>query len=64
MPCLILYCGYKGLTSGLDDHNYAEGTYFLFIGYLLFVILREAQREARVKHRKATNETQVKPSEP
>ena len=53
IPCIILYCGYKGVASGFGDHNYAEGTYYLFVGYLVLVGLREAQREARAKYREA-----------
>ena len=50
LPTIILYCGYRGVAAGLGDHNYAEGINF-FVGYLLFVILKEVQREARTKYR-------------
>jgi len=58
VPGLMIYCGYRGLTAGLDAHNYAEGTYVLLIGYLLFVILREARRADRVKYREARKQSQ------
>jgi hypothetical protein len=52
LPTAMLYCGYKGLSAGLDEHDYSKGTYYLFIGYLVFVFLREEAIEQENRDKK------------